>query len=159
MKAIKFLAFGIVTVAIQGCYTVIWTPDVAFPTKGQSDNSESYYDEPYYGEYYPYYEMPWWYSVSPPQRLIIPASERTAQETKTRNGSSSDRGTDNSHRPIIETGSPTREQQTTTEQTTTDNSSTKKSESTTPPREQGNTTNSRDTRNNDGSRSSDPPRR
>jgi len=161
MKALKLLAFGIIMFAMQGCYTVIWTPDVAFPTKERSENSDSYYDEPYYGEYYPYYELPWWYSIAPPPSLIIPASERTAQETKLRNGSTPDRGTPNRpEQPIINVGNPSRDQTpTTTQTTTTDDNSSTKSESTTPQREKGNSSNSRDTRNNDGSRSSDTPRR
>ncbi|MFA6598454.1 MAG: hypothetical protein WCS69_12070 [Ignavibacteriaceae bacterium] len=165
MKALKLIAFGIMMVAAQGCYTVLWTPDVALPTKDQSENDDSYYDEPYYGDYNPYYERPWWYSIPPPQRLIIPTSERTAQEAKIRNGNSPDRGVpERQDQPVINVGRPTVDQPSTTSPvttppTTTNDSSTKKTESTPPQREKGNTTNSRDTRNNDGSRSSDPPRR
>lgn len=157
MKALKLIAFGIITFAVQGCYTVIWTPDVAFPTKERSENSDSFYDEPYYGDYYPYYELPWWYSITPPSSLIIPARDT---ETKVRNSSSSDRGTPE-RTPISNPApSPSRDQTPTTTQTTTsDDNSSKKSESTSPQREKGDSSNSRDTRNNDGSRSSDTPRR
>ncbi len=162
MKSFKLLSSVIIMFAVQGCYTVIWTPDVAFPTKEKSDTSDSYYEEIYYGEYSPYYEVPWWYSITPPAKFVIPISERTAQETKLRNGSSPEGRTPNRRpdQPIIDYGTPSVDQTpTTTQTTTTGDNSTKKSESTTPQREKGNSSNSRDTRNNDGSRSSDTPRR
>ena len=161
MRALKLLAFGLMIVFAQGCYTILWTPDVALPNKDQSENDDSFYDEPYSGGYYPYYERPWWYSIPPPT-LVAPVKEREPQVTKIRNSNSPERNPEGTNRPIIYVAPPTTNQPPTT--TTppaapTADSSTKKAESTPPQREKSTTTNSRDTRNNDGSRSSDPPRR
>ena len=71
---------------ITGCYTVIWSPGMDFPTADGnseynsgdttgyyvgSDNystsyGDVYYNEPYYGPYAGYYNIPWWYSIAPP---------------------------------------------------------------------------------------------
>ncbi len=162
MKAIKLLAFVALLVGLQGCYTVIWTPDIDFPTKENSDNTDSYYEEPLY---IPYYDTPWWYTIPPPTTFTPLVKERSGEVTKLRNGGEPDRGTPERPRrpevpdspntpPIVDAPPPTVSQPTTSEDT-----SVKKTESTPPPRERGNSSNSRDTRNNDGGRSSDTPRR
>lgn len=161
MKAIKLLTFVTLLVGFQGCYTVIWTPDIDFPTKETSDNSDSYYEEPYL---IPYYGDPWWYTVPPPPTFTPLVKERSDEATKLRNGGEPGRGTPERPRrpdanppstpPVIDSPPPTVSQPTTGEDT-----SAKKTESTPPQRERGNSSNSRDTRNNDGSRSSDTPRR
>jgi len=161
MKALKLFAFGITMIAVQGCYTVLWTPDVAFPTKELREDSDSFYEEIYYGEYSPYYEIPWWYTIPPPPSFVTPVRVRDTQETLLRSGGTTDRGTPEI--PILldtNPPPPSRDQPPSTNPPTTDgdNSSTK-TESTTKEREKGNSSNSRDTRNNDGSRSSDTPRR
>lgn len=163
MKAIKLLAFVILLFGLQGCYTVIWTPDIDFPTKENSDDSESYYEEPYYGDYTPYYGLPWWYSV-PPTTFTPIGKERSNEVTKLRNGSEPGRGNPERPRrpdatppttpPVIDAPPPTVSQPVTGEE-----ASSKKAESTPPQRDRTNSSNSRDTRNNDGSRSSDTPRR
>lgn len=162
MKAIKLLAFVILLFGLQGCYTVIWTPDIDFPTKENSDDSESYYDEPYYGDYTPYYGLPWWYSI--PSTTFTPlVKERSNEVTKLRNGSEPGRGTPG--RPNIPERTPVVEQPVTTppptvsQPVTGEDAASKKTESTPPQREREKSSNSRDTRNNDGSRSSDTPRR
>lgn len=162
MKAVRLLAFVILLFGFQGCYTVIWTPDIDFPTKENSDDSESYYEEPYYGDYTPYYGLPWWYTV-PPTTFTPLVKERSNEVTKLRNGSEPGRGTP--ERPNIPQRTPVVEQPVTTppptvtQPVTGEDASSKKTESTPPQRERGNSSNSRDTRNNDGSRSSDTPRR
>ncbi|MDP3682750.1 MAG: hypothetical protein Q8S01_02350 [Ignavibacteria bacterium] len=160
MKAIKLLTFVTLLAALQGCYTVIWTPDIDFPTKETSDNSDSYYEEPYL---IPYYGDPWWYTVPPPPTYTPLVKERSDEATKLRNGSEPGRGTP--ERPNIPERTPVVEQPVTappptvSQPVTGEDTSAKKTESTPPQRERGNSSNSRDTRNNDGSRSSDTPRR
>jgi len=161
MKAVKLLAFLTILFTLQGCYTVIWTPDVAFPSKEKSEESDSYYEDVYYS---PYYDTPWWYTVPPPPTFTPLVKERDAQATKLRNGSEPGRGTP--ERPIIIERTPVVEQPVTAPPPTvtqpvtgSEDASAKKTESTPPQRERGNSSNSRDTRNNDGSRSSDTPRR
>ncbi|MDP1994172.1 MAG: hypothetical protein Q8K40_02895 [Ignavibacteria bacterium] len=167
MKAIKLLAFVFLLFGLQGCYTVIWTPDIDFPTKENSDDSESYYEEPYYGDYTPYYGLPWWYTV-PPTTFTPLVKERSKEVTKLRNGSEPGRG--NPDRPIIiermphdggSTTSPVIDTPppTVSQPVTGEDAASKKTESTPPQRDRTNSSNSRDTRNNDGSRSSDTPRR
>ena len=83
--------FGVIAIffllSITGCYTVIWSPGMDFPTgdrsseynsndttgyysgsdySGGSNYGEVYYDEPNYGPYAGYYNIPWWYSIAPP---------------------------------------------------------------------------------------------
>ena len=162
MNALKLFILGVIILGTQGCYTVIWTPDVAFPTKDQSENSDSYYEEIYYGDYSPYYEMPWWYSVPPPPSFVPPRRDRDDQATKLRNGNSPEREP-NSPRPPILIGNPgdpiNIPPPTISQPVTGEDNASKKSEGTTKEREKSNSSNSRDTRNNDGSRSSDNPRR
>jgi len=168
----NFLIVILLVVVFQGCYTVIWTPEAAFPTKEKSENTVSYYEETYYGEYSTYYELPWWYTVPPPPSFTPLVIERENEAVKLRDGGSGDRGTQPRRdypkegiyivSPPVEppsTTDPVTVSQPTTTPATDDNQAAKKSESTTQQRDKGNSSNSRDTRNNDGSRSSDTPRR
>lgn len=77
MKSLLFRIFFIVFILIglNGCYTIIWSPDQEFPNQSSSDstssydnayNNDSYYGDPYYGDYYYYYDIPWWYEFVPP---------------------------------------------------------------------------------------------
>jgi hypothetical protein len=86
MKKLLFVAAIFFFLNITGCYTVIWSPGMDFPTADRnseynstdsteyysgSDNygdtyGDVYYSEPYYGHYAGYYNTPWWYSIAPP---------------------------------------------------------------------------------------------
>lgn len=164
MKAIKLLAFVALLIGLQGCYTIIWTPDIDFPNKDNNDNSDSYYDEIYYGEYTPYYGAPWWYTIPPPTTFAPILKERNDEAKKLRNDAEPGRGNPERPRqpdvnrptnpPVIDTPPPSVSQPTTGE-----DASSKKTENTPPKKERGNSSNSRETRNNDGGRSSDTPRR
>jgi hypothetical protein len=86
MKKLLCVAAIFLFLNITGCYTVIWSPGMDFPTAdktseynstdttdyyGGSDNysdtyGDVYYSEPYYGHYAGYYNIPWWYSIAPP---------------------------------------------------------------------------------------------
>jgi hypothetical protein len=69
MKTIilKVVFITLVTLGLNGCYTIIWSPDSQLPTE---DNSVTniYYGDNYYGDYYYFYDTPWWwdYSYNPP---------------------------------------------------------------------------------------------
>jgi hypothetical protein len=86
MKKLLYVAAIILFLNITGCYTVIWSPGMDFPTaEGTSEFNSTdttlyytgsdnygdpygdvYYSEPYYGHYANYYNTPWWYSINPP---------------------------------------------------------------------------------------------
>ncbi len=53
---------------LTGCYTVVWSPEDNFPTESDyyQSNYDSYYNNPYYGEYGYYYNYPWWLTLTPP---------------------------------------------------------------------------------------------
>lgn len=87
MKKLICVAAIFIFLNITGCYTVIWSPGMDFPTAESnseynstdttdyyngSDNyvdtyGDVYYSEPYYGHYASYYNIPWWYSITPPK--------------------------------------------------------------------------------------------
>lgn len=82
MKKLICVAAIFLFLNITGCYTVIWSPGMDFPTaektndynpndttgyySGSDNNGDFYYSEPYYGHYAGYYNIPWWYSIPPP---------------------------------------------------------------------------------------------
>ena len=47
---------------LNGCYTVIWMPEDEFPSEIVY---EGYYSEMYYGDYYSFYNYPWWSGCTP----------------------------------------------------------------------------------------------
>jgi hypothetical protein len=86
MKNLLIITAVFLFLNFTGCYTVIWSPGMDFPTadknsdynsidstgySSESDNygnnyGDAYYNEPYYGPYAGYYNIPWWYSIAPP---------------------------------------------------------------------------------------------
>jgi uncharacterized membrane protein YgcG len=78
----KKLTFTIILIALftfgfNGCYTIIWTPDSAFPTEDNS-TTNIYYGDTYYGDYYYFYDYPWWLDIVPPVagNVTTPRSDR-----------------------------------------------------------------------------------
>jgi len=170
MTSLKILLAAGSLLLLQGCYTVIWTPDMDFPTKDTSEANDSFYDGGYYGGYTPYYEVPWWYSypaVSVKEDILTKV--RNAQQQKLREGGNAgeDRPTTiERKRPdlpiLIGVDPPSRSDDSgnkSTDTQKTDEVKTKSRDEAPPQRDRGNSDNSKSTRNNDGSRSSDPPRR
>jgi len=51
---------------LNGCYTIIWSPDSEFPNQDNSEAVTVYYGDIYYGDYYYFYDIPWWYDYNPP---------------------------------------------------------------------------------------------
>ena len=93
MKTIilKVIFIALVTLGLNGCYTIIWSPDSALPTQ---DNSVTniYYGDSYYGDYYYFYDTPWWwdYSYNPPASAVTrPTRDESTQPIR----DLSDRGT------------------------------------------------------------------
>jgi hypothetical protein len=48
---------------LSGCYTVIWMPEDELPSENVTSE---YYEEIYYGDYYAFYNCPWWVGIIPP---------------------------------------------------------------------------------------------
>ncbi|MEJ5263605.1 MAG: hypothetical protein WHT45_13045 [Ignavibacterium sp.] len=93
------------TLILQGCYTVIMTPE---DKKITHYDLYGYYPIEYYGDYGNYYDMPWWYSspvVSVGNNQIIQRSS----DTKTVRNENGDRTNTESRDGIISTPPPTRD--------------------------------------------------
>lgn len=91
---LKILFTVLIFIGLNGCYTIIWSPDSEFPTQDNSDNSTIYYGDTYYGPYYIYYDTPWWYDYAPP---VVSRPETKTREDNSDIGrlrdSGGDRGT------------------------------------------------------------------
>ncbi len=104
-KILILTLFALFSFGFAGCYTVIWSPDMQFPTQADSGTEvNNYYSYNYYGDYNYYYAEPWWYSLAPPA-YIAPTKERTNADERLRNNTGG-RGT--SARDIIRTAPPSR---------------------------------------------------
>src|SRR3972149_2599997 len=78
---------------LSGCYTVLWMPEDEFPSESTTNE---YYDETYYGDYYGFYDYPWWLSLVPPSTPVGSDYIRTKNETTTSiRNEGQGRGTDN----------------------------------------------------------------
>jgi hypothetical protein len=107
MKKLLCIAAIFLFLNITGCYTVIWSPGMDFPTADNqneynsadstgyynesdnySSNNDNFYFAPYYGSYDPWYNTPWWYSYPPPtvnSDKNKTAKTRNAESDKVRN--------------------------------------------------------------------------
>ena len=178
MKKLLCVAAIFLFLNITGCYTVIWSPGMDFPTadrtseynssdtteyySGSENNADIYgdvyYNEPYYGPYAGYYNIPWWYSVPPPT-VSNNNNKNNGKTTNTRSGDvspirnsgdgrgQSDRNTGEiiNTPPVTVSGSGS-----TSSGTTTSGSDTKKTDSSSDNSRQS--TSSGSVRNNDGNR-------
>jgi hypothetical protein len=178
MKILFYVAAIFLFINITGCYTVIWSPGMDFPSADNnseynsadttlyytgSDNysdpyGEVYYSEPYYGHYANYYNVPWWYSIAPPpgsnhknKNNGKTAVNRNAEVTPVRNSGDGRGASDRNTGDIITTPpvSVSGSGNTTTGAGTS-NSDPKKTDSGSDNSRQGN--NSGSVRNNDGNR-------
>ena len=75
---VTFVLFG-----LNGCYTIIWSPDMEFPTEDNSDLTTIYYGDAYYGPYYYYYDYPWWLDIVPPVTGPVTTERSGNGETST----------------------------------------------------------------------------
>lgn len=91
---------------LSGCYTVLWMPEDKFPSQ---ITTNEYYDETYYGDYYGFYDYPWWLNLVPPSTPVGSDYIRTKNETTTSiRNEGEGRGTD-TRRPILITDPPSRD--------------------------------------------------
>lgn len=92
---------------LNGCYTEIWLPEDGLP----SDNvTLVYYEEIYYGDYYAFYNCPWWIDIIPPANpvgsvYITDENETTVSLRNEGQGRRSDDG-----RKILHTNPPSRDE-------------------------------------------------
>lgn len=103
---LKIVFITLVTLGLNGCYTIIWSPDSEFPTE---DNSVTniYYGDTYYGDYYYFYDTPWWWDYtynSPVSGGTRPTRDGSTQGLRDPGGRSPA-----PRDPIINTPPPTRE--------------------------------------------------
>lgn len=101
-KNIFILASTAAIFFMQGCYTVIWTPDIPMPEYYETD--DYYYGDNYYVTYYGY---PWWIDVAPAYNTTVVSPERTQHDRNPVRNSNGERNPGNSDRPIIQTGTVT----------------------------------------------------
>ena len=170
---INLLVILSLAVIAPGCYTVIWTPDEEFPTERDYEY-QGYYPDNYYGDYYFFYDYPWWLTITPPDYTGSdnPGTERKKETTRTRNTDGGRSTTDrrnpdsgNTNGNIIQTQSPTRDRSsdnnnsnnndsgTTTTSSSNDNSGSSSTE-TDRSRSSSDNSGSGSSRNNDGGRNS-----
>jgi hypothetical protein len=63
---LKIIFISLILFGLNGCYTIIWSPDMEFPTQDNSASTTIYYGDTYYGSYYYFYDYPWWLDIAPP---------------------------------------------------------------------------------------------
>lgn len=91
---------------LSGCYTVLWMPEDEFPSESAVNE---FYSETYYGDYYSFYDYPWWLSLVPPSTPVGSDYIRTKNETTTSiRNEGQGRGTDDG-RTIRNTDPPSRD--------------------------------------------------
>lgn len=108
----KIFAVSLILFGLQGCYTILWTPDTKI--------TEEYETTSYYYGYAPdFYDIPWWVSVpvivgypssySPDGSQTITKDRNNSLENDSRNIRNNDggRATDGRNTEIINTPPPT----------------------------------------------------
>lgn len=91
---------------LSGCYTVLWMPEDEFPSE---ITTNEYYSETYYGDYYSFYDYPWWINLVPPSTPVGSDYIRTENGTTTSiRNEGQGRGTDDG-RKINSTDPPSRD--------------------------------------------------
>lgn len=72
MKTMAILILGSLFFLLQGCYTVLWTPNDDYEGYAEYYDEErdesreyDYYDEEYYGRYHHFHASPWWAPLLP----------------------------------------------------------------------------------------------
>lgn len=73
----KAILLSIILFGLTGCYTVIWKPNEQMPASYQKNE---FYNSDYYGEYYDYYDTPWW--ILNPINIYAPSQSLNNETTK-----------------------------------------------------------------------------
>ena len=91
---------------LSGCYTVLWMPEDEFPSEMVTNE---YYSEDYFGDYYSFYDYPWWLNIVPPSVPVGKTYIRTENGTITSiRNEGQGRGTDD-NRKILPTDPPSKD--------------------------------------------------
>lgn len=99
------LASGILLFSLQGCYTVIMTPEDKTPVY---DDYYGFYISEYYGSYGSYYEVPWWIT-NPIVTINISTTKTRTTNTHSIRNNDGLRNESNSRDGIITTPPPSRD--------------------------------------------------
>jgi hypothetical protein len=146
------------TIFLNGCYTVLWMPEDDFPSE---ISTNEYYPELYYGDYYGFYDYPWWTNFAPPRTPVGEGYIRNENSTTSSiRNEGQGRGTDNG-REIIRTNPPSKEASNNNNSDNTSSSSTGSSSSVNSSSSSSNTrsSNNSSVRNNNGNRNSNSGRK
>lgn len=162
-KNIKISLLILIAVfSLNGCYTVLWMPEDEFPTESSYNE---FYSEPYYGDYYSFYDYPWWLGLTPPSAPV--GSDRIRTENGTTSSLRNEgqgRGTDND-RKILPTSPPSRDGSSNSSSNNNSNrNSSSSNDSSTSGSSNNNSSNTRSSdnnsiRNNDGNRNTNSGRK
>uniref|UniRef100_A0A832CYJ7 Lipoprotein n=1 Tax=Ignavibacterium album TaxID=591197 RepID=A0A832CYJ7_9BACT len=102
-KLIILAAFS--TLALQGCYTVILTPEDKYVRSGEY---YGYYPIEYYGDYGNYYDLPWWHST-PVVTVCSTQPIKRNEDTQSLRNNSGNRNETEKRDWIISTPPPSRD--------------------------------------------------
>lgn len=116
----KILTIFITALLYGGCYTVIWTPEEEFPVE---NNYSEFYSETYYGDYYSFYDYPWWLRISPPNTKVGTGFVRDENSSTSAVRNDGQGRSNNDRRQILQTNPPSREVSTTSSGSSTSKSS------------------------------------
>ncbi len=101
----KIILLLTLLLSFSGCYTVIWMPEDEFPSEGSYNE---FYSETYYGDYYTFYDYPWWLDFAPPSVPV--GSDNTREANGTTSSIRNDgQGRGNDNKRILTTPPPSRE--------------------------------------------------
>lgn len=160
---IKSIFAVLLVVSLNGCYTVIWTPEQKITPTEEMING--YYSGPVYEPYYYYYERPWWYDVDMPYYDEVYNNQLKEEERNRTTGSlrNNDGGRDGGGREIkrtdpVSTGGYNNTGSSTGSSNTSSGTNTR-TESTTKSNERSGSDNKGSLRNNDSGRNSSGDKR
>lgn len=150
-----FLTSIILVLSLQGCYTIIMTPEDKTPVY---DNDCGFYLLDYFGSYGSYYEIPWWIT-NPVVTISNVTTKNRNSDTHSLRNNGGYRTESNNRDGIITTPPPSRDNSSsTTDQKTTSSSGTEVRSNTSTGNNSGNS-NSGSMRNENGNRNSGNSRR
>lgn len=145
------------TLTLQGCYTVVLTPEDNYVSNGEY---YGYYPIEYYGDYGNYYDLPWWY-ISPVVTVSSTQQVKRNENTQSLRNNSGDRNETESRDWIISTPPPSRDNSSgsSTENSSTNSGSNNQVRSGSNSGSSSNNSNSGSVRNENGNRNSGNSRR
>jgi len=78
---LKIVFAALITLGLNGCYTIIWSPDAELPSEDNS-TTNIYYGDTYYGDYYYFYDTPWWWDYSYNPGITKPVRDAGTQPVR-----------------------------------------------------------------------------